>query len=215
VERELGNSIMPGSLLLTLLRQLYQKIEHQAVVVFKAVKNFKNSSSLANKLINIAPSLNYAISQGLSTLDYEHFIQIHELAMKSVSYVSNLPIFSAENFASVYTNDAILRSNDFYTATENGQATNRTKPSKDMHFQNENNMPDLMGMNSSTYNMENMDSIDQGHHNDSTIRQTNSEGQTLTPRTMRSKDQYQDAVPSVTDIEPAQNMRFDDGNIQI
>jgi hypothetical protein len=44
--------MMPGSLLLTLMRQLYQKIEHQAIVVFKAIKKH---SKVAHKLINIAP----------------------------------------------------------------------------------------------------------------------------------------------------------------
>ena len=80
-------------------------------------KSLKNSSKSALKIINIAPHINYAITQGLSTLDYENFIQVHELALKCLSHVSAIhqQRFLHQESEHADSIQSVLQNEDFYS----------------------------------------------------------------------------------------------------
>ena len=196
-DREHSNS-MPSSLLLTLLRQIYQKIEHQAITVYKTIKG---TSSVAEKLLNIAPQINYAINQGLSTLDYELFIQTHEIAMKSISYVSSLPFFKPDNhnnYNSNYTDEMSINSPVNNQYFQNNQVARNNEYVENQFLDNHNN---LMMSKSSTYQDEDISSRGTDAH---TFQ-------------FRMKDQesidFRDGVEKLK--KKPQMAKFDDGNIQI
>lgn len=209
--RSHGRSILPSSLLLTLMRQIYQKVEKQALIVYSAIKG----TPIANKLINIAPQVNYAITQGLSTLEYEHFIQINELVVKAIGYVTSLPFFqSSGNFESGDT-EQFIRSqfgNDYFTPDI--PQTNRTKPGTDRNVHETFHLPNLMlNLQSSTYDLENMRSINVHDKDNGSTQRTCSDGgeRTLTTRTVHTKGTIQEEEKE----HSTGNMNFDDGNIQI
>ena len=209
--REVGNT-MQSSLLLTLIRQLYQKIEQQAVMVYKSLKN---SSKSALKIINIAPHLNYAITQGLSTLDYENFIQVHELALKCLTHVSALHQQRGNHEESELANSIQSGFNhDDYYSQENPEFVNYA--SEDQRHKNESSNPlsqhrNLMQMGSSTFDQSQKQ--DPKNFNNGNPKQFFDEDQTFFSRTHPSV--FQDSSLDQQNRGNQNTIEFDDGNIKI